>query len=229
MGHPAEFARSQFSIGSTETLMGRSTHKVDETFGYNSPPDAPIGVHTTHRTLWIDNEVGIPIAAEALNDLGFITDSWAFTSLEINPFIDASVFAYLPPTNTSVYLEGLTEIWTRIAHNASFTVFVPGGNTPANIHIASTLMPEYPAYNRNDQVLKQTYLSRADPTKLSIVLSITEQPALGTPSASYQYQEANGLRTLEFDRGGTHISLEGRDEVTKQDLYDIADKLQPLT
>ena len=41
-------------------------------------------------------------------------------------------------------------------------------------------------------------------------------------------QEANGIRTLALDRGGTHIIFEGKDDVTKQDLYNIADKLQAL-
>ncbi len=245
MGNPPLSRGAKYETGIEGMIAGRKAISIKETFYYpvgTTPPQDQLGL-VTNRTLWLDQQTGIPLAAESVDDKGVVLESWTVTSFEVNPAFDPGIFAFIPTGNAAFYVEGMDDLWKRFAQDAPFTFYIPTGDNAANIHMPSRLVPDRPTYDMNSHTLTQTYRSRADVTNPVVVLTITETeitaaatPALGSQETGdgrtiingEQYQESGDKRVLTLITGSTLITLEGQGEVTKDDLYKVLNSFQAL-
>ncbi|HMA38422.1 MAG TPA: hypothetical protein VKY74_28500 [Chloroflexia bacterium] len=223
-------------LAGTTTLAGRRAYVVDLERGPDSHlayPDTVTGVRD-----WIDTQTYLLLGSAAYRADGTLETLWTFITLSINSPVNALQFQLTPPAGlvwptapppTPTEIDVAAQL-QREARSAPTPLFQPRWLPP-------WLDPE--AYMWWPQMYGSYLALQYDSPRSPGALQITEGQASvfahaedGDPvdvgGISGRYREGGGTRFLTLTRDGTAIILEGKAEVTRDVLLEIAASLEQV-
>lgn len=222
------------SLVGNEQVAGRAAYVVDVT----PKPGAAVPSNAAHLKLRIDQATFFPLGSEVWDNHDNLLDSQVFTSIELNSSLDPTLFAFSPPPGAQVLDahpatgEKLAQLWRQAAQQAPYTIFMP-------TDIPAKIVPGKPSYDNARRVITQSYIP-PERNQLWVKLILLE----GSPSVlqggdggqivqvgalSARYVDNDGMRTLTLDRDGTRILLQTSGALSKDDLVQVAQSLQPVS
>jgi|GEM_PF-4121686 len=226
-------------LAAAETIVGRAVYVIEFTPRPGTQDYAPLK-KAAHMKFWIDQQNYLQLGIEyrdAQNQLLFLA---RYTSLELNLALDSSLFRFVQPAGATIIdqrplsVSEVDRAWKQAAAQVPYKIFrpsfVPEGYTPSNPQFqtprSGVLNANYGAgqgniYNYNALTIMEA------PTGTWKVQG--EKLMIGQVAAIYLKEKDGYLHHVFFELEGTAISVTSEMELTKAQLIQIAESLQPVT